>query len=67
MEIESKFSIKDYVWYMCDNKPLGRDVTGVGILLEKGKEPSIDYILHFDDDIDESKVYATKEELLKSL
>lgn len=67
MEVESKFSIGDKVWCIYSNKVLCQDVTGVGILLLENAEPSIKYTLHFDHDYEEKDVYATKEELLKSL
>ena len=67
MEVQSKYKIGDYVWYINENRVLKSDVTGVGILLEEDKAPSITYTLHYDRDLDESKVFPTKEELLKSL
>ncbi len=67
MEVESKFSIGDKVWCIYSNKVLCQDVTGVSILLLENAEPVINYTLHFDHDYEEKDVYATKEELLKSL
>ena len=67
MVVESKFSIGDKVWYISSNQVLGQIITGVGISVEGDKEPKITCTVHYDEDIDESKVFASKVELLKSL
>ena len=67
MVVESKFNIGDDVWFIRGNQATCCDVTGVGIFVEGNKEPKITYTVHYDHDYDESQVFATKEELLKSL
>ena len=67
MVVKSKFNIGDYVWYVSNNAVQKGDVTGIGILLDGDKKPDIKYTIHFDKDVDECKVFKTKEELLNSL
>ena len=66
MEVSSKFNIGDKVYFIADNKVQKSDITGVSISVNGG-ETKVEYTLHFDSTIDESLVFATKEELIKSL
>ena len=62
----ARFNIGDKVWMISNNRALQIDVTGVGISVDKNGSHTL-YTLHFDKDVEESKLYGTKEELLKSL
>lgn len=66
MEVETKFNIGDNVYFITDNKVQKMDITGISISVN-GNEPKIEYTLHFDTNINENLVFASKEELLKSL
>ncbi len=66
MEVETKFNIGDNVYFITDNKVQKMDITGISISVN-GNESNIEYTLHFDTNINENLVFASKEELLKSL
>lgn len=66
MKVSSKFNIGDKVYFITDNKVQRSDITGVSISV-LGGETKVEYTLHFDSTIDENLVFATKEELIKSL
>lgn len=66
MKVKTKYDIGDRVWCISNNKVQNIEVTGFNITVtSEGTE--IIYTLHYDLKYDESKVFDTKEELLKSL
>ena len=67
MEVKTKFSVGDMVLYIYNNKVSHLDVTAVSISIYSDSDPIIKYTLHYDYELDESKLFTTKEELLKSL
>ena len=67
MEVKTKFNVGDMVWYIYNNKVSHLDVTAVSISVYSDSDPIIKYTLHYDYELDESKLFTTKEELLKSL
>ena len=66
MVVSSKYNIGDKVWFISDNKVQQTDITGVSIRISK-ENPVIVYTLHYGNDISEDRVFAKKEELLKTL
>jgi hypothetical protein len=68
MEVNTKFEIGDIVWFIDNNRAIYLEVTGITISLDFNADVEIVYSLHFDDKkLEESKLFKTKEELLKSL
>ena len=68
MEAKTKYDIKDLVWLVNENKVVRMTVTGVGINATGPDNCEVIYSLNYSlGDIPESRVYKTKEELLKSL
>jgi hypothetical protein len=71
----TKFTIKEPIWFMMNNKAVIHEITRVNINVEerhnreKTIKTSIDYYtcLSVNVGIPESQCYATKEELLQSL
>lgn len=68
MTIETKYNIRDEVWFMFDGKPLNGKIARISdytikirVVFKDGKE----YL--FGRDIKGFKYFPTKEELLKSL
>lgn len=66
MTVKSKFEIGDNVWFVSNNKVHQLEITGVEmyVALEGTK---VKYNLYDNTELEESKVFATKEELLESL
>ena len=66
MTVKSKFEIGDNVWFVSNNKVHQLKITGVEmyVALEGTK---VKYNLYDNTELEESKVFATKEELLESL
>lgn len=65
MDIKTKFKIYDTVWVMMNNVPVNRAIKGITInVSEHGLKINymLEATLH-----EESKVFATKAELLESL
>lgn len=68
MEVNTKFEIGDIVWFIDNNRAIYLEVTGITISLDFNADVEIVYSLHFEDKkLEESKLFKTKEELLKSL
>lgn len=72
MNIETKFNVKDKVWFMEDNKPVVETIWNIEISLGDNS-PKVKYIFFHKKSNDnhryflEEEIFATKEELLKSL
>lgn len=68
MEISTKYNLNDTVWMVSDNKVIQKLVTMYKINVDNAHNVKVTYQLnHMDDNVDESKLFASKEELLKSL
>ena len=71
MTIETKYNIGDEVWLMKENKPTKRVVDFIEIIAASTTSKSfIQYGLKIEGDVErvvESRLFPTKEELLKSL
>ena len=68
MEISTKYNLNDTVWVVSDNKVIQKLVTMYKIKVDNTHNVKVTYQLnHVDIDVDESKLFASKEELLKSL
>ena len=69
MTIETKYNIGDKVWFTEENEPKSDVILSIEINVYKG-ECFIEYLLANDRcsyGLDESTLFPTKEELLKSL
>ena len=68
MEVKTKYSIGDMVFFISNNRVMNLKVTGVGISVDDASgEPEIFYHLHYDSKMPENKLFRTKKELLESL
>lgn len=71
MVLESKYDIGDEVWIISNNVVFRTNVTGIFILVMKGYEKdiiNISYSVSYKDiKYFEDEVFASKEELLKTL
>lgn len=68
MEISTKYNLNDTVWVVSGNKVIQKLVTMYKIKVDNTHKVKVTYQLNHDDiDVDESKLFASKEELLKSL
>ena len=71
MKIETKYNIGDEVWFMKENKPIKRVVDFIEIIAASVTSKSfIQYGLKMEgliERVTESRLFLTKEELLKSL
>ena len=67
MKIETKYNVGDKVWLICGNKAVEKMITQFDVII-KGPSPKITYQLNYEStDVDEYKLFKSKEELLKSL
>ena len=67
-EINTKFDIGDTIWLIDSNKVMSMKITGVKVQVNERCECEVEYDLHHGDrKVEESKAFATKEELLESL
>lgn len=66
MVVQTKFNVGDKAWFMLENKPNCVDITGLNISIYESGNVEIEYTLHYDK-LKEENLFATKEELLKSL
>ena len=76
MTIETKYNIGDILWFMHDNKPKTMKVWDINIEIKTKFDGQYEYgsyvrIFYYDfgnhNKIEESELFPTKEELLKSL
>jgi hypothetical protein len=68
MEAKTRFDIGDLVWSLRDNHAVRLDVTRVIVSIEGDGLCELSYSLHYgDEEIPESKLFKTKEELLNTL
>ena len=65
--VKTKYSIGDMVWYISNNRVQALDVTGVRINIESTGECNVEYILHYEWNQPEDKLFKSKKELLESL
>jgi len=69
--IKLKYSIKDIVWFMLNNKPVSAPIVNWNVTGNFGGSlPLIDYYVAYspiNQGINEKDLYNSKEELLKSL
>ena len=69
MIIKTKYNIGEEVWFMEENEPTSDVILSIEINLYKGKQ-FIEYLFANDSypyGLNESELFSTKEELLKSL
>ena len=67
MEIETKYNIGDKVWLISGNKAVEKMITQFDVIIN-GPRPKITYQLNYEStDVDEYRLFKSKEELLKSL
>lgn len=74
MTIETKYNIGDEVWLMYENRAVAAQVISMKVTVEELMFGTIIKNIyyriknqHFDREISEHRIYASKEELLKSL
>lgn len=68
MELNTKYYIGDRVWLISGNKAVESIVTLYRITVDSDNKQKVTYELnHCGSDVDESKLFSSKEELLKSL
>ena len=68
MKATTKYDIGDMVWSLRGNRAVRLDVTRVIVSIEGDGLCEVSYSLHYDDEeIPESKLFKTKEELLNTL
>lgn len=68
MKSTTKYDIGDLVWSLRDNHAVRLDVTRVIVSIEGDGLCEVSYSLHYgDEEIPESKLFKTKEELLNTL
>ena len=71
MELKTKFNVKQKVYVLLDNKVDYRSINGINIIVNDSGKFGIRYRLSGLNDysfrFDENELFATKEELLKSL
>lgn len=74
MKIETKYNIGDEVWMMYENRAVTAHIISMKVTVEELMFGTIIENIcyriknqHFDREISESHIYASKEELLKSL
>ena len=74
MTIETKYNIGDEVWLMYENRDVTAQVISIKMIVEELMFGTIIVNIyyriknqHFDREISEPHIYASKEELLKSL
>lgn len=68
MKATTKYDIGDMVWSLRDNRAVKLDVTRVIVSIERDGLCEVSYSLHYgDEEIPESKLFKTREELLNTL
>jgi hypothetical protein len=68
MKATTKYDIGDMVWSLRGNRAVRLDVTRVIVSIEGDDLCEVSYSLHYgDEEIPESKLFKTKEELLNTL
>ncbi len=68
MEAKTRFDIGDMVWSLRGNRAVRLDVTRVIVSIEGDGLCEVSYSLHYgDEEIPESKLFKTREELLNTL
>jgi hypothetical protein len=68
MVVKSRFKIGDMVWFVSDNKVHHLKISGVEMSVDSREGTKVNYtFLHNDKELEESKVFSTKKELLESL
>lgn len=68
MKATTKYDIGDLVWFLRDNHAVRLDVTRVIVSIEGDGVCEVGYSLHYgDEEIPESKLFKTREELLNTL
>lgn len=68
MKATTKYDIGDWVWSLRDNRAVRLDVTRVIVSIEGDGLCEVSYSLHYgDEEIPESKLFKTREELLNTL
>ena len=68
MEAKTRFDIGDMVWSLRGNRAVRLDVTRVIVSIEGDGLCEVRYSLHYgDEEIPESKLFKTREELLNTL
>ena len=69
MEVETRYTIGDFIWMVYNNKVCEFVIDGVFVDAGRDKNISIKYSLcnHSNERYDENQLYDSKEELLKSL
>ena len=68
MEAKTRFDIGDMVWSLRGNRAVRLDVTRVIVSIEGHGLCEVSYSLHYgDEEIPESKLFKTREELLNTL
>ena len=68
MKATTKYDIGDWVWYLRDNRAVRLDVTRVIVSIEGDGLCEVSYSLHYgDEEIPESTLFKTREELLNTL
>lgn len=71
LEVQTKYYLKDRVWLISGNKAVENMITQFDIAVEGTydcPEIKVTYKLNYESgDIDENKLFTSKEELLKSL
>ena len=68
MKATTKYDIEDWVWSLCNNRAVRLDVTRVIVSIEGDGLCEASYPLHYgDEEIPESKLFKTREELLNTL
>lgn len=71
LEVQIKYYLKDRVWLISDNKVVEKMITQFDIVVDgtyDNPEVKVTYGLNYEsENIDENKLFTSKEELLKSL
>lgn len=71
LEVQIKYYLKDRVWLISDNKAVEKMITQFDIVVDgtyDNPEVKVTYGLNYEsENIDENKLFTSKEELLKSL
>lgn len=67
MEVKTKYNLRDKVWVIFENKATEKFVTQIDVFVGEPRV-KITYELNYTSgDVDESKLFTSKAELLKSL
>lgn len=68
MNIETKYGLGAEVWFMCDNKPVSDQVSGISIDIDGYRNTNVVYRFDYrNKQYFEGDLFKTKDELMKSL